>query len=271
MGLVAPSSQNLRVSAGLFGPWTSLLLLAWGLPHRVVAPRQEPKIPRSYTRIFGLDGTLGLLLLPALAGYLFLNRFNATRYSLPRETGYHVVFQSAIAGVLLFFIARLFVLLAHTLTPAIAVIWKTIVPLDYSGTAAVTFLLAALLPLILNKSARFGQLEAQQKAAAAAGDQISLIIDQAMLQGRFVELSLTSGKSYVGSPTQGTFGHRDAGDVALIPIASGYRDNDTRDLVMTTNYAPAIKDDLTKRPLDDLKVAFPMRDVVSAHLFDREL
>ena len=35
-----------------------LLLLAWGLPHRVVAPCQEPKIPRSYTRIFGLDGTL---------------------------------------------------------------------------------------------------------------------------------------------------------------------------------------------------------------------
>ena len=37
-----------------------LLLLVWGLPHRAVAPRQEPKIPRSYTRIFGLDGTLGV-------------------------------------------------------------------------------------------------------------------------------------------------------------------------------------------------------------------
>ena len=55
----APSSLNLRVSAGLFGPWTSLLLLVWSLPHGVVAPCQEPKIPRSYTRIFRLDGTLG--------------------------------------------------------------------------------------------------------------------------------------------------------------------------------------------------------------------
>ena len=35
-----------------------LLLLVWGLPHGVVAPRQEPKIPRSYTRIFRLDGAL---------------------------------------------------------------------------------------------------------------------------------------------------------------------------------------------------------------------
>lgn len=214
---------------------------------------------------------LGLLLVPALAGYLFLKWFHGTCYSLPRETGYHVVFKSAIAGVLLFFIARLFVVLANTFTPAIGEFWKTIIPLDYSGTAVGTFILAALLPVILNKSSRVAQLEARERAAKAAGDQISLIIDQAMLQGRFVELSLSSGKSYVGSPIQSTFGHRDSGDVALIPIASGYRDNDTRDLVMTTNYAPAISNQLTNRPLDDLKVAFPMRDIISARLFDQKL
>ena len=214
---------------------------------------------------------LGLLLVPALAGYLFLNWFNGTRYSLPRETGYHVVFQSAIAGVVLFFISRLIVVFANTYIPAVAQHWKTIVPIDYSGTAAGTFVLAAVLPLIFNSFSRFDQFNAQQKAAEAAGDQISLIIDQAMLEGRFVELSLASGKSYVGSPIQGTFGHRDGGDVALIPIASGYRDNDSRDLVMTTNYAPAISDQLSDLALDDLRVAFPMRDIVSARLFDQEL
>lgn len=214
---------------------------------------------------------LGLLLVPALAGYLFLNRFNGTRYSLPRETGYHVVFQSAIAGVVLFFIARLLVVIANTYFPAIAKFWNTVVPLDYSGTAAGTVILAAILPLVLNTFSRFDRFKARQQAAEAAGDQISLIIDQAMLEGRFVELSLANGKSYVGSPIQGTFGHRDGGDVALIPIASGYRDNDSRDLVMTTNYAPAIEDQLSDRALDDLKVAFPMRDISSARLFDQEL
>ena len=214
---------------------------------------------------------LGLLLVPALAGYLFLNWFNATRYLLPRETGYHVVFQSAIAGVVLFFIARILVVFANAFAPAIAESWRTIVPLDYSGTAAGTIILATLLPMILNRFSRFDRFEARQKAAEAAGDQISLIIDQAMLEGRFVELSLASGKIYVGSPIQGTFGHRDGGDVALISIASGYRDNDSRDLVMTTNYAPAISEKLSDRALDDLKVAFPMRDVTSARLFDQEL
>ena len=104
----------------------------------------------------------------------------------------------------------------------------------------------------------------------AAGDQVSLIIDQAILQGRFVEISLASGKSYVGSPILGTFGHRDDGDVAIIPVASGYRNNETQALVMTTNYAPTI-DGLTGHELENLKIAFPMRDVVSARLFDRAL
>ena len=162
-------------------------------------------------------------------------------------------------------------MIANAVTPAIATCWNAIVPLDYSGTAASTFFLAAILPSILNRFSRFDRFEAQQKAAEAAGDQISLIIDQAMLEGRFVELSLASGKSYVGSPIQGTFGHRDGGDVALIPIASGYRDNDSRDLVMTTNYAPAIKDQLSERAVDDLRVAFPMRDIASARPFDRQL
>ena len=215
---------------------------------------------------------LGLLLVPALAGYLFLSGFNATRYSLPRETGYHIVFRAAIVGVVLFSIARLCVLFANALTPEIGRFWKAIIALDYSGTAAATIILAALLPVVLNRIPKYDRLQAQQKAAVAAGDQISLIIDQAIFEGRFVELSLTSGKSYVGSPIQGTFGHRDHGDVAIIPVASGYRHSKTHDLIVTTNYAPTINDLVDhEEELENLKVAFPMRDIVSARLFDRKL
>lgn len=213
---------------------------------------------------------LGLLLVPALAGYLFLRWFNGTRYALPRETGYHVVFQSAIAGVILFFLARVMVVLADRLAPAMGEWWGAVVPLDYSGTAAGTFVLAVLVPLVLNRLPRFHRSDARQRAAEGAGDQISLIIDRAMLRGSLVELSLSSGKSYVGSPIQGTFGHRDSGDVALVLVASGYRDESTRELVMTTNYAPVI-DEWIDRPLGDLTVAFPMRDVVSVRLFNQEL
>lgn len=168
---------------------------------------------------------LGLLLAPALAGYLFLTAFNGTRYSLPRETGYHVVFQSAIVGVLLFVLARFAVVLANAVAPAVAECWNAIVPIDYSGTAAGTFVLAAIVALFLNRVPRYDRLRARQRSRRGGGR----------------------------------------------PSQPGYRDNESRDLVVTTNYAPAIEARLADRALDDLKVAFPMRDVASARLFDQEL
>ena len=195
------------------------------------------------------------------------------RHSLlpARETGYHIVFQSAIAGVVLFVVARTLAVLANAFIPTLGECWHTIVPLDYSGTAAGAFLLAGTLPWVLNWLPPFKKLKARKKAAEAAADHVSLIIDQAMLESHFVEISLANGKSYVGAPIQGTFGHRDGGDVALIPIISGYRDKDSRELVMTTNYATALESRLSDLELDNLKVAFPMRDIVSARLFDQEL
>ena len=74
-----------------------------------------------------------------------------------------MVFRSAIAGVFLFFVARLLVLLANALTPAIGASWKAIVPLDYSGTAAVTLALAAVLPLMVNRLPQFDRFRAQRK------------------------------------------------------------------------------------------------------------
>ena len=41
------------------------------------------------------------LLVPALAGYLFLRLCNLTRFGLLWESGYHVAFRSAIVGLLL--------------------------------------------------------------------------------------------------------------------------------------------------------------------------
>ena len=41
---------------------------------------------------------------------------------------------------------------------------------------------------------------------------------------------------------------RGESDVALIPLASGYRDQETHELVITTNYAPAINEYLDSDP-----------------------
>ena len=78
-------------------------------------------------------------------------------------------------------------------------------------------------------------------------------------------------------------------DIALIPLASGYREPDTQKLKITTYYAEVIDEWLdeleesrewsqeleeSEERLDDLKdfrIVIPMSEIVSARLFDLDV
>lgn len=88
---------------------------------------------------------LGLLLIPTLGGYWLLTRLYYTRYGVLRDSGYHVLFKSAIAGCSLFVVSRLAVIFfLNPLFPYIGKIWKYCVPFDYSGTVTLSYLWEAV-------------------------------------------------------------------------------------------------------------------------------
>ena len=220
---------------------------------------------------------LGLLLIPALGGYLFVAGFNGTRDRLKRESGYHVVFRSAVAGIVLFGISRLLVVIADYFVPQgsclreAATLWRTAFPMEYSTAAVTSLLLGWLSPYAINPLS--DRTDARRSVASETGDHIGLLVDQAMETGRLMEISLEGGKSYVGAPLSRTFLARgDDGDLVVVPILSGHRDKDTRDLSLTVNYAPVLRTQLEDGgqdfELEDFRVAIPMREVVSARLFD---
>ena len=71
---------------------------------------------------------------------------------------------------------------------------------------------------------------------------------------------------------------REGSDIAIIPIASGYRDKDTQKLEITTNYAPVIQEYLKEdeAPVsspnyEDFRVVIPRSEIVSARLFMQEV
>ena len=84
---------------------------------------------------------LGLFLVPVLGGYLLLTKWHYTRYNILRKSGYHLFFQSAIAGCVLVGAARLGVVLLNDCLPWVGACWKSHVPFDYSGTVALSVLL----------------------------------------------------------------------------------------------------------------------------------
>ena len=218
---------------------------------------------------------LGLLLIPTLGGYWFLANLYLTRYSMLRDSGYHVLFKSAIAGCLLVVVARLIVVsLLNPYLPYVGEVWKSYVPFDYSGTVALSLLLGPLLPIVINRL--YGAEKAAQRTAISNGDLIELLISESIEREEFVEISLRSGKSYIGVALVSGIASHGESDIALIPVASGYRKEDTHELEITTNYAPVLWEFLEKHGssglvYEDFRVVIPMSEIVSARIFDPDV
>lgn len=210
---------------------------------------------------------LGLLLIPAIGGYWFLTHFNYTRYRAARESGYHLLFRSAFAGLALFALAYGIVLLLDSLLPQLGDRWDSYIPIPYSAPAVLSVLLGVLLPGVANRF--FDEEMAARKVALDSGDFLELLIADSIADQKLVELSLRSGKSYIGLGLVCCIGPSDQSDVIIVPMASGYRRKDTQELAITTHYAPVIDQALDSLGLSyqDFRIVIPMSEIVSARLF----
>jgi len=195
------------------------------------------------------------LFVPTLAGYLFLILCNATRYRISRESGYHLFFKSAIAGIFLFVVAIVANIYLGTSDPG------------HKDINFMVFVLASIAPPLFNIFYRSGR--AARRAAEKAGGLVELLLDEAFRKDLFVEVSLRSGKVYIGSVLEPGLGG-DKSDIALIPLLSGYRDKDTQELEVTTRYGHFIRRAISelKLSLNYFRVVIPMSEVVSARIFD---
>lgn len=211
---------------------------------------------------------LGLFLIPVVSGYWFLTHLYLTRYSALRDSGYHVFFRAVIAGILLALIAHLIIFILNPCFPKLSVFWSKFIPISYSGTAMLTLLLAFVLPCIGNQL--YDKEKSAQRAAIDSGDLIELLIAESIEEQRLIELSLRNGKSYIGFALESGITRQGESDIALIPIASGYRNKDTQELEITTNYAPVVRESLetmSELEFNDFRIVLPMAEIISARVF----
>ena len=211
------------------------------------------------------------MLVPTILGYALITRLNYTRLGAARESGYHVLFRSALVGGVLFGLSELalFVLLDPHF-PQVREVWNRLLPTDYFNIGVIIFVTL----LIWNIGNRVYSVdEAQLRAARETGDVIELLISDAIREDKFVELSLRNRKSYIGIPLESGIGQQGQSDIAIIPLASGYRDKDTQELRITTHYAPVIDrllDQQSPIPVEDFTTVIPISEIVSARIFHLE-
>ena len=211
---------------------------------------------------------LGLLLVPAIGGYLFLTQCNFTRYRAARSTGYHVFFASAAWGVVLFAISHLIILALEGRFPLTMGFWDTLFPADYVDTVTLSVILGLVAPLFCNlfyKSER-----AARRAASQDGDGIELLITESFESYQFVEITLRTGKVYIGLPLEPAIAIQDEADVSLLPFASGYRDRETQELELTSYYGTVLRNALNEGEVEksrDLRIVVALSEIVSARPF----
>ena len=217
---------------------------------------------------------LGLLIVPALAGYWLLDRTCLWRYQLRRESGYSLFFKSAIAGLVLVAIARFSCLTIESVLPYVEA-WAgfalfgyvealaSFAPFEHSGTVMLTAVLAVVMPPILNQFSNDN--ECAKRTSLTNGDLVEWLVQDCLDHHTLVEISMKSGKSYIGLATHSGVSTSGSTDIALIPFASGYRASETRELTMTTYYTDTLAS--YKGDADDFRIVIPRAQIASARKF----
>ena len=222
--------------------------------------------------------TLSALLIPVLCGYWVLTRSEKTRYWIFGQTGYHLFFNSALVGVVLL----LFSWPVSVLVAGLKLGWEDMSFYDFPVdllTILFCSLIAVLTPLVLNWRNSTSPNELAKEGMFEDGDLIAWVLQDALPTGSLVEITTKHGKSYIGSPQliqpPRRPGRRDT-DIALLPVFSGYRKPDTRELVLTSDYRPILKFLEARGPvIDDLSaenllIALRYGEIVSARRFNTQ-
>lgn len=190
--------------------------------------------------------------------------------SYSRLHGYQVSFR--LGGILT--VTCVLLLLAVLFHPDIQQNWQSLVPFEYAGTAftALALGVVAVVPfnLLFPYNAAIDRLYENSVL-----DGIESIFYYSQVTLRQLMITLRNGKIYIGYVDQEIpIAGRSDDYVRIVPTASGYREDETHKVVITTFYiehfAQAIADSHNLSFTDIAKIV-PISEINAAGIFDLEL
>jgi hypothetical protein len=211
-----------------------------------------------------------VLLLPLLGGFVLVTRWNCTRFTTKRLSGERLVFFAATAGVFLSVLSFLLLRIAGSVWPGVEAAWRTQVPFAYAGTS----LLAMVIGFVAWKPLNWWS--PRESAVRAAMEQwndfLEMLLEDSIKKTSMVSVSLKGGKVYVGFVTGNFDPSNDRKYIRLWPVFSGYRNKDTQELAVTTNYVKVYAETVSSNGgfsiADQFQVIVPVGELQSASFFD---
>lgn len=183
-----------------------------------------------------------LLILPLVAGYFLLTRSYFFKFRQQRLEQQRVLFESILLGVGLAvctYLFRSFFESFYLGKEAVLYVYKFLPFHDrFAGTSFATLILSFLICIF---SYSFKKLNFIKDAIDSIGNDFERIIKDSFVNEEMLQFTLSNGKFYIGWITTPSI-PSNYNHIRILPAFSGYRDEDSKDLVFTTQYLSAIKD-----------------------------
>lgn len=208
----------------------------------------------------------GIVLIPLFAGYIVLHTCFLSRFRAQRQDGYHLLIESVLAGIPISFSAWILAALVHSREWDFLGIEASFgrAPVPYLGTAFLAGLIAAIAGGLVNLL--FPPGKAKWYLIKRNDDGFLRLTHQAVREEKPISTTLKNKKVYIGFVVQ-TPGLRPGEQyISILPLASGYRESDTLDLVLTQDYTRVY--DRTDIVPSEFAVTFPLSEIESASLFN---
>jgi len=216
-----------------------------------------------------------LLLLPLLGGFLFLRKCHYTRIKFQRFDSNRLLLESAIVGLGLLIVARIaavslgfaFSRLPLPDSAAIRSGYSDLAPFPYLGTALLSCVLGWLSAAIANRFV--DEPRAKELAVEQTGDSLLALLAEAIDVNSAVLLTLATRKVYIGYVNDLPNLETKFAYITLVPAMSGYRRDDTLELVLTTNYIALWRS--REVDIEEFLVVIPVENIKTASLFDYDI
>lgn len=219
-----------------------------------------------------------------MAGYIILSYSYIFKYTTQRYSQHRLLFECIFTSVILVFIAfiarGILDYFLPGVTPAIIRFLQHI-PLqkpDYLWTSVCIFLTSCLLVPATNFfiRKRYGKDIPIRWAIDKSGDEIEQLFKRSFTEGVLMQISLKNNKVYIGFCEVIPIPHK-TNFLTLTPILSGYRNNETKKIIITTDYFEVVEryiatiTDGNTRVKLNTDIIIKQDEILTANIYEQEI
>lgn len=224
-----------------------------------------------------------------ISGFIFLRIVTFTRYAAQAWDGSRLILWSGVVGLPLTAFSRLTVcvLVQYPFGVTLYHGFKWLAPFPYSGTIAGALVLSFPLGVVAELLVRWRYSRREPPGEAAIrkirndcskmAGRLHHLLHTLCGTGRPICVSLDDGKVYLGFVTETPTLRHTEDYFAIVPIQSGARSEETKEIKWRVDYRPLLARLKTEEPAkrtlraEDLEILLPFRSVASARAFDPDL